>query len=336
MKIQNLVWTIKELEESQAKINSKPQYQRTEVWTLARKQKLIDSILQGFDLPKFYVRRFADGEDFKYEVTDGQQRMKAIWEFLNNDYKLGKMTGDCAFLSGLTFKELPEGMQKAFREFELGFSEIYEATNPEINELFARLQQGVSLNPAELRNAIPSIFGTALKPLISHVFFTNSKIVDKRFTYQEYLDHVAALVHFNNNKDLKAKSMSELYIELSENEPAIQKDVKSLVFKLTKGLNILKKINDLIPGYFKNKWAFVDILNYIVDSNFNVDTKKVAKNFKQFEDKRRKFTKKTELLLEPEGQDFDQELYAYIMAFNKEGALKGNVERRLNVLKSKL
>lgn len=55
-----------------------PEWQRGEVWDELRKKNLIDSILRGWKLPKFYFVRLND-ED--YEVVDGQQRLTAIYEF---------------------------------------------------------------------------------------------------------------------------------------------------------------------------------------------------------------------------------------------------------------
>ena len=56
-----------------------PDWQREEVWNKTKKQQLIDSILRGWKLPKFY---FVKLEGDQYEVVDGQQRLTAIFEFL--------------------------------------------------------------------------------------------------------------------------------------------------------------------------------------------------------------------------------------------------------------
>ena len=72
MKTVKEIWDIKELLNLKATIDPKPQYQRTSVWTTDRKSFLIDSILRGYDLPKFYFTFLEDGniKGFKYEVTD--------------------------------------------------------------------------------------------------------------------------------------------------------------------------------------------------------------------------------------------------------------------------
>ena len=54
-----------------------PDFQREEVWPDQKKRLLIDSILKGWHLPKFYFRKLEDGS---FECIDGQQRLTAIWE----------------------------------------------------------------------------------------------------------------------------------------------------------------------------------------------------------------------------------------------------------------
>jgi hypothetical protein len=54
-----------------------PDWQRQEVWDRAKKQKLIDSILRGWKLPKFY---FVKTSEDNFLVEDGQQRLSAIFE----------------------------------------------------------------------------------------------------------------------------------------------------------------------------------------------------------------------------------------------------------------
>ncbi len=64
-----------------------PDWQREEVWDTAKKQKLIDSILRGWKLPKFYFLKTSDNPE-EFEVVDGQQRLATILEFFNNALSL--------------------------------------------------------------------------------------------------------------------------------------------------------------------------------------------------------------------------------------------------------
>ncbi|WP_425438410.1 DUF262 domain-containing protein [Methanobacterium petrolearium] len=59
------------------------EYQRSEVWNLKKKQKLIDSIIKEYNLGMIFLRR---NEENYFEVLDGQQRLKSIFKFLENEY----------------------------------------------------------------------------------------------------------------------------------------------------------------------------------------------------------------------------------------------------------
>ncbi|HEX7180192.1 MAG TPA: DUF262 domain-containing protein, partial [Thermoanaerobaculia bacterium] len=66
-----------------------PDWQRTKVWSRPKKQRLIDSILKDWKLPKFYFLRTSK-EPEEFEVVDGQQRLQAIFEFFDNELPLSK------------------------------------------------------------------------------------------------------------------------------------------------------------------------------------------------------------------------------------------------------
>src|SRR5262245_28376244 len=66
-----------------------PDFQREEVWSDFKKQLLIDSILHGWHLPKFYFTKNSDGT---FECVDGQQRLNAIFEFFEDKLELPEAT----------------------------------------------------------------------------------------------------------------------------------------------------------------------------------------------------------------------------------------------------
>ena len=76
-------------------IQSDPEYQRMgDVWNLEKRQLLIDTILNDFDLPKLYFHELAeprlldDGRLVKYAVIDGRQRLESIWGFIEGRFPL--------------------------------------------------------------------------------------------------------------------------------------------------------------------------------------------------------------------------------------------------------
>jgi hypothetical protein len=65
------------------------QYQRKLVWTIAEKQKLIDSILKDYPLPLFLLAEKSPSEPGKpsrLEVIDGMQRLNAIFIYIEHGF----------------------------------------------------------------------------------------------------------------------------------------------------------------------------------------------------------------------------------------------------------
>ena len=101
-----------------------PDWQREEVWDTSKKQCLIDSILRGWKLPKFYfVKTSAD----KYEVIDGQQRLSAIFDFCANELSLSRESG--RKFGGQFYRNLSQRVGDLFNDFEIEYDVIEDATN---------------------------------------------------------------------------------------------------------------------------------------------------------------------------------------------------------------
>lgn len=63
----------------------RPEYQRRLRWTNKQKSLLIESLLLNVPVPPVF---FYENDLARYEVMDGQQRLNAIKEFLDNSFKL--------------------------------------------------------------------------------------------------------------------------------------------------------------------------------------------------------------------------------------------------------
>src|ERR1700722_13147633 len=79
------------------KIDMDPPYQRRgRLWSATDKQYLIDSILNGFDVPKVYMADFTWGDSplnrqkLPYAIIDGKQRLLAIFDFFGGSITLNK------------------------------------------------------------------------------------------------------------------------------------------------------------------------------------------------------------------------------------------------------
>jgi len=146
-----------------------PEWQRGEVWDEVRKKALVDSVLRGWKLPKFYFVRLND-ED--YEVVDGQQRLTAIYEFFANTLPLSDESAQV--FGGPFYKDLKTKVADAFDDFEIEYDEIEDATEEELKEFFQRLQQGLPLTSSEKLNSVHSKLRDFCQKLAKHPFFTTS------------------------------------------------------------------------------------------------------------------------------------------------------------------
>jgi len=107
-------------------------YQRETIWSRKKQEELLDSIIQGIDIPKFYLAEVKNDETFEYECIDGKQRMTTLLNFFkpdpNGDNSLKiKVAGEKYTYNQLK-KEIPQLAEK-IDEFELTFV-IY----PEIDD----------------------------------------------------------------------------------------------------------------------------------------------------------------------------------------------------------
>lgn len=341
MKIIPQVWKISELFALKDSINPKPQYQRTAVWQPSKKKLLIDSILRGYDIPKFYFRETPNDGIYKYEVTDGQQRMRAILEFIQDRFVLDEAEIGDINTKGLNYSALKSKVDllNHFDKYNINIALIQEANQDEIRTLFARLQMGERLNPVELRHALSSNIGNAIASIVeNHSFFdADCKISSARYKHQDYLDNAITLSFYDANRNIKAIDMRFLYTEFANSRLA---EMQPLLQKTNKVLDMMRKINSYKKGMFKNKWGFVDVF-YLLFKNFEnieeVKPKLFAENFWNFELARRKNNSNPEALIDDKTNiNYDKDLYDYIIAFKTSGADKNNTKIRYRVLYNKL
>lgn len=168
-----------------------PDWQRDEVWQPQKKQQLIDTILQGWKLPKFYFVKTND-EPEEFEVVDGQQRLTAIFEFFDNELALSK--GSAKLFGAELYKDLPADISDSFDDFEIEYDEITEAAEEELKNFFQRLQQGLPLTSSEKLNAVHSDLRNHCRQIVKHNFFgTKIRFSDKRYAFFDVASKFAAI-----------------------------------------------------------------------------------------------------------------------------------------------
>jgi len=166
-----------------------PDWQREEVWDTAKKQCLIDSILRGWKLPKFYFVKTSDDE---YEVVDGQQRLSAIFEFCSNELPLSAESA--TRFGGSRYSDLSQKVADSFDDFEIEYDVIENATDEELKDFFQRLQAGLPLTSSEKLNAVHSKLRDYCRTFSRHLFFKETvAIPDTRYSHFDIAAKVATV-----------------------------------------------------------------------------------------------------------------------------------------------
>jgi hypothetical protein len=257
----------------QKKLDFNPEYQRESVWTKSQKQLFIDSLLIGIDIPKIYFREI-NRSGYQYEVVDGQQRLRAVFEFLDNQYPLSEESDP---INGIPtakkyMQDLEVDVQLLLMAIPLDVVIMNIAyTDDDIDEMFLRLQNGTPLNAAEKRRAIPGNMGTVVKSLASNKVFTLTGFTNKRFAFE---DNVAKTLHQMLSPtitDIKPISLRETYkhhLTITESDRTVVKlkGVYSFLLKAFKNkpspkfkryalMNLCYILSDMLEDYDLNNHA---------------------------------------------------------------------------------
>lgn len=313
-------------------IHLNPAWQRGSVWSIPKQALLIDSILRGYDIPMIYLRECTSKVPYNYEVVDGQQRLRSLWNFIDGVYAL---TTDLVKIedfeiAGKLYCDLPKTLQDQITAFEVVIVFVMDSREPEVSQLFSRMQMGVSLNSPELRNAIQTGLRHAIDGVArSHPFFLNSKIPSARFKHQDYLAHTTSICIHGTKYGLKAQRLMEdyKYTASSIYSPVMADTDKILTF--------LDKVNQKTSRRIKQKWIFVDLFYLLYQNREKLDkinSNDFAEGYLKFDRQRLKHTAQPEKLLNGNPTKKQRDLYDYILAFKISGGEGKKLKQRNKIL----
>jgi hypothetical protein len=210
-----------------------PTYQRLgDIWTIEKRQLLIDSILNGFDIPKIYLHEFFPGptssEDYRFAIIDGKQRLTSIWGFIDNEFPLSEditlIREPDAKVAGLTYEELSGKYPRISTRFDATSLPIIAVQTDDtdlIEDMFSRLNEAVPLNAAEKRNAFRGPLPPLIRQLARLRFFTK-KLPSENTRYRHY-DTAAKFLYFEHSKgvtDTKKAYLDEFVRNYRDKEKA--------------------------------------------------------------------------------------------------------------------
>lgn len=198
-----------------------PSYQRNgDIWSLEKKQLLIDSIINRYDIPKIYFHKF-DREHARktgevYAVIDGRQRLEAIFQFMDGRFALSEnfkyLEDPTVDAASLSYNELGQKYPKVKSRFDSFSLPIVTVETDEIDlieEMFSRLNEAVPLNASEKRRAIGGDMVKAIDELSKHPFFAKKvKFGNRRYQHMEAAVRLLFLKHnLDSNKVIDTKKV---------------------------------------------------------------------------------------------------------------------------------
>lgn len=278
--LKRATWALYTLSKKRKKIDTNPDYQRPAVWTKAQKQLLIDSILRDFDVPKIYLHE--KGND-NYDVIDGQQRIRTIWSFYDDEFALAK---DAEPINGIEiankkYSELDMSISDIIDGYSLDFVILDTDNEDEIREMFLRLQNGTTLKAQEKRNAMPGRMRDFIKGLTNHEFFTKVHFSNSRFTYDLIAAQMTLLELNKGICNIKDRDLNQMY-ETHKDFDASSTDAKNIY-------RILDYLNRMFPDKAPElkRYSTVSLFILIMDLLPNYDIRdreaELAKWFIDFE-----------------------------------------------------
>lgn len=222
-----------------AEIDMDPPYQRKgKLWSVSDKAYLVDSIINGFDIPKLYLADFKhrdsslNSKKLPYAIVDGKQRFEAVVDFfegrvvLNSDFVWRR--NPKLKLGGLSFRDLEKGhpdIAEIFQNENWDVMSVVSDNEDDINELFVRLNRSKALTGSEIRNAMVGPVSEITRTIGEHSFFEETiKFSTKRagdlntaakLLLFEYRGNPVSTKKVDLDKFTQSKSIEDEKLELS-------------------------------------------------------------------------------------------------------------------------
>lgn len=228
----------------------KAPFQRNPVWTTKQKSFLIDTILRGYPIPELYMQEFTDAEgNDVYVVVDGQQRIRACEEFIQEKFKISRE--DTPEWADMKFDDLSEADRRKIYNYNFVVRILPDMPEPELRSMFARLNRNtVALKPQELRHATYwGEFITCMESLSDEDDWTHFSVFSpndvRRMLDVEFISELAvAHLHGVQNKKDTLDDWYQAYEEEFEERNTIES-----VFR-----DVLGELNACLPELAKTRW----------------------------------------------------------------------------------
>jgi hypothetical protein len=163
-------------------INLNPPYQRGDVWSREKQQRLIQSLFENYYIPPIILRKLSA---VSFECLDGKQRLQALTGFLEGKFSVKLRDDDSDDAAPVFFYDLEEDERSSFGLKALTTIYYMNLTDADTIEVFNRVNNGVSLSNVERWTGLNPTLLTYLREVFDA---THIKILprDNRFKELNY------------------------------------------------------------------------------------------------------------------------------------------------------
>lgn len=225
-----------------------PVYQRqSEIWSAAKRQLFIDSLINGYDIPKLYFHDLSwrpakadlswkpKQRKKRYAIIDGKQRLEAIEAFVKGviplptdfeDIERPEGSSEARRASGMTYSELSSkhpDIKARFDRADLPVVLVQTEDREFIEEMFSRLNEAVPLNAPEKRNALGGPLPKQIRRLAETEFFVDRlAFPNSRYRHLDLATKFLYIEYKRNLVDLKKRDLDG-FVKLFKAKNLVQK-----------------------------------------------------------------------------------------------------------------
>ncbi len=230
-------------------------FQRRYVWVEKDKIRLIETILLGYTIPELYFWETGtnpENGETVYSVIDGQQRLGALHDFIDNKFSLNEKLLDYRDVEykNMYFKDLSDENKKRIWNYPFNVRFINEKVSKnEIKIMFDRLNStSYSLSPQELRHAkYDGLFRNLAIDIADNKFWGDygffSGHQGRRMIDVEFMSQILMYFRFGLDMDTKQQNINETY-KLYDKEYNEREEDKKNFLSLIDYLHLIIKVSE--------------------------------------------------------------------------------------------
>ncbi|MNW49638.1 hypothetical protein D3C74_270650 [compost metagenome] len=266
-------------------------FQRQYVWMKKHQVRLIETILLGFSIPEIYlwgIDTNPDNGDTIYSIVDGQQRIGAVFDFIEGKFNLSTVflvEKEAPFVNKY-FNDLTSEEKKAVWDYPFSIRFIKkELPRQDIVTMFLRLNStNLSLNPQELRNAeFDGKFLKLAEELSNNEFwdkfniFTQNQI--RRMQDIQFISNILVFFRQGIEGDTTQSNINKVYDLYNEEYEEYEED-KNLFHSLLNEIEKFFNFDDNVREFLSKQthlYIFIIITYYLFQKHGGVQEKHIKR-----------------------------------------------------------